>query len=147
MAHTFNPKTREAETGGFLILRPAWSIEWVPGQPGIYRETLSLKTSKQANKQTNKIRIIHFLFSHIYKPILKSLSHYSIILHFSGLTVIWLFGFYLRHTVMAVIDFVCVCVWPFNIIFRVVVSPKHKIISLLLHSCILVLLWVVVQDI
>jgi hypothetical protein len=29
-------------------LRPAWSTEWVPGQPGLHRETLSW------NKQTNK---------------------------------------------------------------------------------------------
>jgi hypothetical protein len=29
--------------------RPAWSTEWVPGQPGLYSETLS-----QTNKQTNK---------------------------------------------------------------------------------------------
>jgi hypothetical protein len=32
-------------------LRPAWSTEWVPGQPGLYRETLSRKIK---NKQTNK---------------------------------------------------------------------------------------------
>jgi hypothetical protein len=27
VAHTFNPSTREAEAGGFLSSRPAWSIE------------------------------------------------------------------------------------------------------------------------
>jgi hypothetical protein len=27
VAHTFNPSTREAEAGGFLNLRPAWSTE------------------------------------------------------------------------------------------------------------------------
>jgi hypothetical protein len=27
VAHTFNPSTREAEAGGFLSLRPAWSTE------------------------------------------------------------------------------------------------------------------------
>jgi hypothetical protein len=26
MVHTFNPSTREAEAGGFLSSRPAWSI-------------------------------------------------------------------------------------------------------------------------
>jgi hypothetical protein len=41
MAHAFNPSTREAEAGGFLSSRPAWSTEWVPGQPGLHRETLS----------------------------------------------------------------------------------------------------------
>jgi hypothetical protein len=27
VAHAFNPSTREAETGGFLSSRPAWSTE------------------------------------------------------------------------------------------------------------------------
>jgi hypothetical protein len=27
VTHTFNPSTREAEAGGFLSLRPAWSTE------------------------------------------------------------------------------------------------------------------------
>ena len=44
VAHASNPSTREAEAGGFLSLRPSWSSEWVPGQPGLYRETLSQKT-------------------------------------------------------------------------------------------------------
>jgi hypothetical protein len=47
VAHAFNPSTWEAEAGRFLSSRPAWSTEWVPGQPGIHRETLS-----QINKQT-----------------------------------------------------------------------------------------------
>jgi hypothetical protein len=50
VAHTFNPSTweAEAEAGGFL--RPAWSTDWVPGQQGLHRETLSRKT--KTNKQT-----------------------------------------------------------------------------------------------
>jgi hypothetical protein len=32
--------------------RPAWSTEWVPGQPGLYRETLSRKNKNKTNKQT-----------------------------------------------------------------------------------------------
>ena len=50
VAHTFDPSTWEAEAGGFLSLRPAWSIEWVPGQPGLYRETLSWKSQKKKKK-------------------------------------------------------------------------------------------------
>jgi hypothetical protein len=50
VAHAFNPSIREAEAGGFLSSRPAWSTKWAPGQPGIYRETLSW--NKQTNKQT-----------------------------------------------------------------------------------------------
>jgi len=42
--------TWKAEARGFLSLRPTWSTEWVPGQPGLHRETLS------SNKQTNKNR-------------------------------------------------------------------------------------------
>jgi hypothetical protein len=53
VAHAFNPSTWEAEAGGFLSSRPAWSTEWVPGQPGLYRETLSRKNkTKQTNKKT-----------------------------------------------------------------------------------------------
>ena len=51
VAHAFNPSTWEAEAGGFLSLRPAWSTKWVPGQPGLYRETLSRKN------QNNNYRI------------------------------------------------------------------------------------------
>jgi hypothetical protein len=43
VAHTFNPSTWEAEWSGFLSSRPAWSTKWVPGQPGLYRETLPQK--------------------------------------------------------------------------------------------------------
>jgi hypothetical protein len=47
VAHAFNPSTWEAETGRFLSSRPAWSTKWVPGQPGLYRETLSPKQNKK----------------------------------------------------------------------------------------------------
>jgi hypothetical protein len=50
VAHVFNPSTQETEAGRFLSLRPAWSTEWVPGQPGLYRKTLSWKTNKQTKK-------------------------------------------------------------------------------------------------
>ena len=46
VAHTFNLSTWKAEIGGFLSSGPAWSTEWVPGQPGLHRETLSRKTKK-----------------------------------------------------------------------------------------------------
>jgi hypothetical protein len=49
VTHAFNTSTPEAEAGGFLSSRPAWSTKWVPGQPELYRETLS---RKQTNKQT-----------------------------------------------------------------------------------------------
>jgi major histocompatibility complex class I len=43
MVHAFNPSTWEAEAGGFLSSRPAWSTKSVSGQSGLYRETLSQK--------------------------------------------------------------------------------------------------------
>jgi hypothetical protein len=47
VAHAFSPSTREAEAGGFRSSRTVWSTKWVPGQPGLYRETLSRKTNKK----------------------------------------------------------------------------------------------------
>ena len=35
------PCIQEAEAGRSLSLRPAWSTERIPGQPGLHRETLS----------------------------------------------------------------------------------------------------------
>ena len=54
VAHAFNPSTWEAEAGVFQSLRPAWSTEWVPGQPGLHRETLSRKTKQNKTKNKNK---------------------------------------------------------------------------------------------
>jgi hypothetical protein len=55
VVHAFNSSTREAEAGRFLSSRPAWSTEWVPGQPRLYRETLSQKKKKKkTKKQTNQ---------------------------------------------------------------------------------------------
>jgi hypothetical protein len=48
--HAFNPSTWEAEAGGFLSSRPAWSTKCVPGQPGLHRETLSRKTKKKKSQ-------------------------------------------------------------------------------------------------
>jgi hypothetical protein len=41
VAHASNPSTQEAEAGRCLNLRKAWSTEWVSGQQGLHRETLS----------------------------------------------------------------------------------------------------------
>jgi hypothetical protein len=43
MCWVVNPSTKEAEVGRSLSSRPAWSTEWVPGQLGLHRETLSWK--------------------------------------------------------------------------------------------------------
>jgi hypothetical protein len=60
VAYAFNPSTREAEAGGFLSSRPAWSTKWVPGQPGLYREILSQKTKKK-KKKDNPVCLIFFI--------------------------------------------------------------------------------------
>jgi hypothetical protein len=39
VVHAFNPSTWEAEAGGFLSSRPAWSTELVLGQPGLPHNT------------------------------------------------------------------------------------------------------------
>jgi hypothetical protein len=56
LAHTFNPGTWEAEAGEFLSSRPAWCTEWVPGQLGLKRETLSQKNKKQNKTKQNKTK-------------------------------------------------------------------------------------------
>jgi hypothetical protein len=55
VAHAFNPSTWEAETGGFLSLRPlrpAWSTEWVPEQQVLHKEK---QTKKKKKKDKSKI--------------------------------------------------------------------------------------------
>jgi hypothetical protein len=56
VVHTFNPSTLEAETeaGRFLSSRPAWSTELVPGQPGLYRETLSQKREEKRREEKRR---------------------------------------------------------------------------------------------
>jgi hypothetical protein len=48
VVHIFNPSTQKAEVGRSLSSRPVCSTEWVPGQPGLHRETLAW------NKNNNK---------------------------------------------------------------------------------------------
>jgi hypothetical protein len=50
VAHAFDPSTREAEAGGFLSSRPAWSTEC----SGLHRETLSRKTKKKKKEKRKK---------------------------------------------------------------------------------------------
>jgi hypothetical protein len=68
VAHAFNSSTWEAEVGEFLSLRPAWSTEWVPGQPGLHTglsqkttppKKTNPKSKQKINKQKNPKRFIH----------------------------------------------------------------------------------------
>jgi hypothetical protein len=51
VAHAFNPSTQEAEAGGFLSSRPAWSTKCVPGQPCLKNKN---KNKKQKTKNKTK---------------------------------------------------------------------------------------------
>lgn len=51
----FSPSTWESEAGIFLSLRPTYSTKRVPGQPELFRETLSQE--KQQKQQTHKRKI------------------------------------------------------------------------------------------
>jgi hypothetical protein len=55
VVHAFNPSTQEVEAGRFLSSRPAWSTKWVPGQPGLYRETLTWKIKNKNRKKNEDI--------------------------------------------------------------------------------------------
>jgi hypothetical protein len=54
VVHAFNPSTWESEAGRFLNSRPAWSTKLVPGQPGLYRETMSQKNNNNKKKKKKK---------------------------------------------------------------------------------------------
>jgi hypothetical protein len=54
----------DTEADRFLSLTPAWSTEWVPGKPGLHRETLSWKTK---NKQTNETYLLVWVSERKYK--------------------------------------------------------------------------------
>jgi hypothetical protein len=54
VAHAFDPSTWEAEAGGFLSSRQAWSTERVPGQPGLHREKPCLEKPKKKKKKKKK---------------------------------------------------------------------------------------------
>jgi hypothetical protein len=53
VAHTFNPSTWEAEAGGFLSSRPAWSTSEFQDSQG-YSEKSCLEKTKKKKKQKNK---------------------------------------------------------------------------------------------
>jgi hypothetical protein len=55
VAHAFNSNTLEAETGGSLSSRAAWYTKWLPGQPGLHRETLSQKAEQNKANQNKTL--------------------------------------------------------------------------------------------
>jgi hypothetical protein len=59
VAHVFNSSTCEAKAGRFLSSRTAWSTEWVPGQPGLYRETLPRKKKVKVKVKVPPNQLFH----------------------------------------------------------------------------------------
>jgi hypothetical protein len=57
VAHTFNPSTWEAEAGEFLSSRSAWFTDWVPGQPGLLKKTMSQTKQNKTKKYSYKVYI------------------------------------------------------------------------------------------
>ena len=54
VAHAFNSSTQEAEAGGFLSSRPAWSTEFQDSQGYTEKPCLEKKTKTKQTNQTNK---------------------------------------------------------------------------------------------
>jgi hypothetical protein len=54
VAHAFNPSTWEAEAGGFLSSKPAWSTEFQNSQG--YTEKPGLKKPKNKKQKKNKTK-------------------------------------------------------------------------------------------
>jgi hypothetical protein len=55
VAHTFNPSTQEAEAGGFLSSRPAWSTTEFQDSQG-YKEKPCLEKPKKKKKKKKRER-------------------------------------------------------------------------------------------
>jgi hypothetical protein len=52
VAHAFNPSTWEAEAGGFLSSRPAWSTE----KPCLEKQNKTKQNKTKQNKQNKTMR-------------------------------------------------------------------------------------------
>jgi hypothetical protein len=65
VAHAFNPSTREAEAGGFLSSRPAWSTNEFQDSQGNTEKPCLEKPKKKKKKKRKKISTEN-------KPTLKS---------------------------------------------------------------------------
>jgi hypothetical protein len=72
VAHTFNPSTWEAEAGGFLSLRPAWSKnEFQDSQGYTEKPCLEKKTNKQ-KKTTKKNQTLCCSYQFVILPLTRS---------------------------------------------------------------------------
>jgi hypothetical protein len=72
VVHAFNPRTREAETGRFLSLRPAWSINEFQDSQG-YTEKPCLEKPKKEKKKKNTVKTLN-CSNNIYAEALVPIS-------------------------------------------------------------------------
>ena len=54
IVHALNLNTEEAEAGGSLSLRPAWSTLWAPRLPELHKETTSQNKNKSRRPNYSK---------------------------------------------------------------------------------------------
>ena len=90
VVHTFNPSTWEA--GRFLSSRPAWSTKWVPGKPGLYRETLS---QENKNKRTSPFIVSHDFGYGVYAFLVNSMGSLISLLWSSCSSKLYIFHVFL----------------------------------------------------
>jgi hypothetical protein len=68
VAHTFNPSTREAEAGGFLSSRPAWSTQVSSRTARAIQRNPVSKNKKKKNKTKKKKRAGVAVVAHTFSP-------------------------------------------------------------------------------
>jgi hypothetical protein len=140
VVHAFNPSTWKAEAGGFLSSRPAWSTEWVPGQPGLYRETLSRNPPPQKivmyktfviypveSKYKNELIFNVFIFFKMHVKSLNSWKFHQI------LFLLWIYNLFSPYSVILTFK-----TWLFYYMFQpwiCVWKVKHVFINLIFFLC------------
>jgi hypothetical protein len=106
VAHTFNPSTREAEAGGFLNSRPAWSTEWYQDSQS-YTEKPCLKKQKTTTTTTKRNSIYIYIYIciymcvciHIYTHICIYIHTHTYIYTYIHILFLFLFVFLYEYTV------------------------------------------------
>jgi hypothetical protein len=77
VAHAFNPSTREAEAGGFLSLRPAWSTSEFQDSQG-YTEKPCLEKPKKKKNKNKKTKSMRAVFSRLLNKVEFQKKHFII---------------------------------------------------------------------
>jgi hypothetical protein len=122
VACAVNPSTWEAEAGGSLSLRPAWSTEWVQDSQG-YTEKLCLEKPKKKKK---KERFVY----QCYTVILNYISFWNVCKRELGTSFMYLLCFIWRVVLieisLKIMVWVCSGCWFEFYILIEKVKPKAK---------------------